>query len=297
MADKKRTDELDWADVRTLLELARRGSLSAAARSLNVTHATISRRVERLEQALGHVLFMREQGRYVLTTEGKRIVELAAPMEESAQAITRASSGLIQGLSGPVRITATEAVAVKLVTPAIVALNREHPRIEINLKVSNKVLSLERGDADIALRLTRPEPNPNMRNIPICAVNYHLYCTRDYEMASDKDPALYIGYPEELAQWPEAMALQRHMANGRVVTRTDHLTSRVALARAGMGIALLPRFIAEEYPELIRISNAVPVMAREVNVLVHADIAEVPRIRVCVNALVSLIEAKRHLIE
>ena len=162
MADQNRSVRLDWEDVRVLVELARQGSLSATARALGVTHVTISRRITNLETDLAQPLFFRESGRYVLTEAGKRVLVLASPMAQCAEAIIRAVSGSETKLVGPVRVTATEAVGIYIVLPGIKVIRDRYPDLELDLRISQLNLSLARSDADVAVRLAMPPENSGL---------------------------------------------------------------------------------------------------------------------------------------
>jgi len=100
---------MDWEDVRFFLALARRGSLSAAARHLHVNHATVARRIGALEAALGQVLFERRPDGYGLTRNGEAALEAAAAMEASALALSDAVRH--DEPQGTVRVTAVPSVA------------------------------------------------------------------------------------------------------------------------------------------------------------------------------------------
>src|SRR3954454_7721263 len=110
MPDKKRTTQLDWEDLRFFLCLARSGTLSATARDLRVNHATVARRVASLEDMLGRVLFDRRASGYVLTSEGKAVLDNARVMDESALSVLRHLDSGVQ-LSGPVRLATGRVLA------------------------------------------------------------------------------------------------------------------------------------------------------------------------------------------
>src|SRR5215470_10445582 len=110
MADKKRTDRLDWQDVRYFVALARHGTLSATARALRVNHATVARRIASFETVVGRPLFERRADGYPLTAEGKAVLDEASTMEDAAISVLRRLDAGTQ-LSGLVRLTAGRALA------------------------------------------------------------------------------------------------------------------------------------------------------------------------------------------
>jgi DNA-binding transcriptional LysR family regulator len=288
MADRKRSIRLDWDNLRVLIELARHGSLSATARAMKVTHATISRRLATLEADLSQPLFVREAGRYVLTEAGKRVLVAAQPMAESADAVARIANGLEARLGGPVRITTTEAVATYVVMPGIKAIRRRYPAIDITLNVSQQLLSLARSDADIAVRLFRPDPGTDLLGHKIGELDYHLYGARSYVDGRKRELLEYIGSPDEFAGWPEYKVFDELALGGRTALRINHLGNRIAACREGLGIAMLPSLMAEPWPELVRVSTS-PVMFRDVYVVVHAGMQGVPRIKAALDVLTETI--------
>ncbi len=289
MAVRKRSIRADWEDLRVLVELAAQGTLSATARALGITHATVSRRIANLEASLCQPLFIREAGRYVLTEAGRRIVAAASPMAQGADAVLRAATGFGERLTGPVRITATESVAKFLVLPALKEIGRRYPDIEIYLNVTQANLNLARSDADIAVRLAKPAADSGLVATKINELTYHMYGSRSYVESRRPEQFQYIGYPAEVADWPESQAIDRHADGKFIALRINHLGNRIEATRLGLGIALLPSLMAEEYPDLARVSRGGPVMRRDVFVIIHRDNRDVPRIKACISVLTDLI--------
>ena len=272
--------------------MAKRGSLSAAARSLGVTHVTVSRRIANLEADLAQALFTRESGRYVLTEAGKRVLELASPMSKNAEAIIRTASGLHAKLTGPVRITATEAVGVYIVMPGLKEIRARYPELDIDLRITQQNLSLARNDADVAVRLAKPAADSGLLGVRVTELTYHLYGARSYVDGRKPELFEYIGYAPEFADWPEAQTLDGLARGGRTAVRINHLGNRIEAVRLGLGLALVPAVMADPWPELVRVSQGPPVMRREVYVLVHEDLKDVPRIKASIDVLIEVIGAR-----
>jgi DNA-binding transcriptional LysR family regulator len=291
MPDKKRTRQVDWEDLRVLIELSRLGTLSATAREMGVTHATVGRRLAALETDLAQPLFVRDGGKYALTEAGKRILDLAKPMSESADAVMRAVSSLDERLTGPVRITATEAIASFLVMPALGEIRRKYPDLDLLLNITQLNLNLARSDADIAVRLARPESGSGLIGVKASDLDYNLYASKSYIEGRRPMTWDYLGYPDDMKDWPEAKALDGAMlGGGRVVLKLNHLGNRMVAARLGMGVGLIPDQMAASWPDLARVSNGGPVLKREVYLLVHEDMREVPRIKACLELLSQTIQ-------
>ncbi|WP_431862310.1 LysR family transcriptional regulator [Azospirillum sp.] len=287
MAVQKRTSGLDWEDLRVFVALARTGSLSAAARSLRVSHATVGRRVADLEAAVGAVLVDRRADGYALTAEGQAVLDLAAGMDERAQAILR-RAGRGGGLTGTVRLTATEMLGERFLVPRLAAFRRRHPGIDLEVMTDPRSLSLARREADVAIRLARPEAGELVAR-RLAAIGYGLYAA---EGAADA----VIGYDDSLAHLPEMRWLARHAAGCRVAFRANSLSTQLAAARAGFGRALLPRWLAAAEPELRPLAPPAPTPEREAWLVVHRDLRDVPRVRALLDHMTAVFETERALL-
>jgi DNA-binding transcriptional LysR family regulator len=291
MIDRKRTALPDWTDLQFLVELARQGSLSAAARALGVTHATVARRIAALDATFGRPLFVRQAGRYMLTGVGSQIAALAVEMEEPALRVARAMAGVMPEIAGPVRITATDLIAPELVSPAIAELRADHPGLDLELIVSSENLSLARRDVDIALRLARPMQG-DLFTRKVGELGFYRYASRAYLKNRRGSSLEYIGYCNVSPDYPEVRALESICGSGQIVMRTNHLSSRFAAVLNGVGVALLPKLSAGARKELQALDR-VPVVKRELWLIVHRDLRDVPRIRTCVEHLGKSIQRQR----
>ncbi|MBP2300208.1 LysR family transcriptional regulator [Azospirillum picis] len=283
---------LDWDDLRVFLELARAGSLSAAARRLRLSHATVGRRLAALEESLGRTLMERRPDGYVLTEEGEGVRALAEAMDERAQAIRRregGQAGAEAGLGGTVRLTMTQALADRFVIPRLGALRRAHPGLDLEVIADNRTLSLARREADLAIRLARPQRG-DLVGRRLATLAYGLYAAPD---ASDA----LVAYDETMAELPEALWLARHCAGRRVAFRSNSVQGQLAAAVAGFGAALLPCLLADGVLGLERCPQPGPPLNREAWLLVHRDRCEVPRVRAVIEHLVAIFTDERPRLE
>ncbi|PWC58898.1 transcriptional regulator [Azospirillum sp. TSH7] len=284
MTVQKFTGPLDWDDLRVFLELARAGSLSAAARSLRLSHATVGRRLAALEATLGRSLMERRPDGYVLTTEGESVRALAEAMDERAQAIRR-REGDDGGLSGTVRLTMTQALADVFLIPRLGPLRAANPALNLEIIVDNRTLSLARREADLAIRLARPQRG-DLVGRRLATLGYGLY-------AAPEAPDTLIAYDESMAELPEALWLDRHGGGRRIAFRTNSVQGQLAAAVAGFGIAFLPCMLADGVPGLERRPLSGPPLTREAWLLVHRDRREVPRVRAVIEHLVTVFTAEK----
>ncbi len=240
MADKKRTG-FDWEDVRTFIAVARHGSLSSAARSLSVTHATVSRRLQSLENSLGEKLLERRPEGYALTSAGIHALEAAGGMEHAAELLGRGAADAAP--IGLVRINASPAMANGFLNLKLAKLAMRYPTLDINLTNSHRFISLERHEADIAIRFGKPEGGDVIARA-LVTVGYGFYGTDDACRAVEAEGRpVFIGFDEAEAHMPTAVWLTRHFPRSRLAFRANDQFAQSVAARSGGALALLPHYL------------------------------------------------------
>ncbi|MHA6769967.1 LysR family transcriptional regulator [Sphingobium ummariense] len=264
MTDRKRT-AVDWEDVRVFLALARDGSLSAAARSLGVNHATIARRLHALEASLGEALVERRPTGYVLTAAGMRTLEAASGMDAEAQKLGRAvGDGAPAGL---VRINAPPGLAAGFLTERLAAMAARHAGLDIDLATRLRSVSLERHEADIAIRVGRPEDGDVIARL-LGRMGFGFYgvdaLCRSIEQGAEP---VFVGFDEADAYLPEAMWLSRRFPRARLAFRAGDQFAQAVAARTGVGIALLPHYIGRIEPLLRPVDLGAVPPPREIHIL------------------------------
>jgi len=266
MADQKRT-AVDWEDVRVFLALGRHGSLSAAARALSVTHATISRRIQSLEDSVGEKLVERRPEGYVLTPAGTRALAAAGDMETAA--LTFGRDGDDDTPRGLVRINASPALALGFLIPRLATLPARHPGLDIDLATDLRSISLDRHQADIAVRLGRPRDGDVIAK-PLGVMASGLYGTAAVcdAVAAGAEP-VFVGFDEENADIPDAAWLARQFPRSRVAFRAGHQMAQASAARAGAGLVVLPHYIGRQMPELRRCDLGAEPEPREIWMLIR----------------------------
>ena len=240
---------LVWDDVSVFLAVARSGSLSGAASALSIGLATASRRVERLEACLGRPLFLRHHTGYRLTVEGVALIEHAEEMEAAARAFR---SGLPEEpeVSGTVRLATAENLATALILPALPRLRRAHPRLTLEIATDIATVNLHRRDADIALRMTKPERG-HVSVQRIGTLGYGLYGAQLYmegrtggseiDLERDELIAWAVGY----GHLPAAQWIERALRGRAPAVVTTSLAAQVTGCASGLGLAVLPHLLAQ----------------------------------------------------
>jgi DNA-binding transcriptional LysR family regulator len=270
--------------LRFVLAVADAGGLSAAARSLRVDTATVARRLDALETDLRCKLFHRSRQGLKPSPAGAKLLAHARRIDDEVRALGFELSAEDRGLAGTVVITATEPIAAGLVVPALDAFHARHPGIAIELVTDIRALDLSRREADIALRLVRPEAG-DLRIRRLGAVGYALYAGPGYLGRHGKPDAAdglaghaLIDWPLDYTVIPQVPWLRRVGSKATVVLRSSSAMTRLAAAVADVGVALLPRVIGDADPRLVRVASETP-PPQDLWLATHRDLAAVPRIR------------------
>lgn len=285
--DKRATQ---WDDIRYFLELARTGSLSGAARRLQVEHSTVARRVQSLEQSLGLKLFDRLPKAWTLTAEGETLVTQASRLDDEAQAFSRVALG-VSSLQGTVRVSAPPVMAGHFLVPRLAAMHNRWRNIHLEMIGESREANLARGEADLAIRMSRPTA-PGLTAHSIGEMGYGLYAAHRYA-ERPSDAWEFLGYDDSLMQVPQQRWLSQVAGHRRFVLRSNDLTALFNAVRKGLGIAVLPHFLAAEDESLSLISDPICPTVRQIWLVMHPDVKRSPRVRLMADLLVELIgEAK-----
>lgn len=273
--------DLDWDDLRFFLSVAARGSISGAAKELRASHSTVLRRLASLERRLGTRLFKRLPGGYSITTAGERLRERLTGVAEQIAGAQRQLGGLDTRPSGIVRVTSTDTLTHRALMPLIAEFQRAHPQIRLQVAVNNTFLSLTKREADVAIRPSS-RPAENLVGRKVGYLQTALYASRSYWKAHGRIPLAehrWIVPDETLAHLAQARWAAKHVPPERVAVSVDTLVGMAGAVRAGAGIGMLLTLLGDEDDELVRIREPEPHLDTDVWILTHADLRQVPRIR------------------
>jgi DNA-binding transcriptional LysR family regulator len=248
--------EFRWDDIRFFASLARHRRLQKAARELKVEHNTVARRLAQLESKLGMPLFLRSGEGFLPTAEGKMLLTEAARMERCAQSLSKLASGKPARAERRVRLAMIESVATEWLAPRLGELRKLQPSLRLEIACDGSLSDLREGEADIAVRALKPSGG-DLIHFRLAQVAFGLYGTP--EAVSDAQAGALAGKPIPLLAFPPDY---NHLQSARwfQALKRRHppaiaATSTLALlqaARAGAGIAVLPRFAAERSGGLAR---------------------------------------------
>ena len=276
----------DWSLIRSFLAALDQGSLLGAARVLKTSQPTLGRHIAELEAQWGVVLFERTGRGLVPTATALQLADAARGMEAGALQLTRVLTGAQAQTTGTVRITASQPVAVQLLPPLLARMRGALPDIQVELVSSNQVSNLLRREADIAIRMVRPDQGTlvakKIGDVGVGAYAHRSYLARHSAIrqpadllqhdliGGDTDTAILRGFQTMgYAVEPQAFAL-----------RTDDLIVQWQAVRAGWGIGFVADYMARTEPDVVSVLHGMlPIPALPMWLAVHREIRTNQRIR------------------
>lgn len=280
------TQNIDWDAMRDFLAVADTGSFSKAADRLRVSQPTLSRRVATLEEQIGAKLFVRTSRGLLLTDDGEDVLEGARRVESEMLAIARKADAAQQRLSGTVRVSLSEVLGSQWLPSRLASFHAAQPGLCIELVVDNRTLDLVRREADIALRLFRPD-QPDLVARKLGEVAIGMYASRDY-LAGHGVPAsahslkdhLLVGFGEAMMGRNAAVQrLESMFRRENIIHRSTSNTGQLNAIRAGIGVGVHDCFVADECSDLVRILPDTINHLMEAWLVTHNDIRRSARIR------------------
>lgn len=285
---------LAWNDFEVILAIATAGSLSGAARSLRVSHATVFRRLGDIEQRLGVTLFERSRAGYRPTLAGEELADTARIMDEAALAAERKVAGRDLEPSGEIWVTTTDSLLMGLLAPMFTQFQHRYPGIVLDVAVANQMLNLTRREADVAIRPSNRPPE-NLIGRKLATIGQAVYGHRSLGLT----PGASI---EALASQPwigagprlQDSVLDQWMGHYKLkaVYRVDTLVSILSTIRSCMGVATLPCYLADEDPDIVQLTDPIPELCYDLWLLVHPDLRGVVRIHALMDFLTESIRGQ-----
>jgi len=283
----------DWQDLYVFTVLARTQSLSAAARELGVEHATVGRRMDALEKALGLKLVDRLPRSRPLTADGQALLERLHAMRAISSDVEQLSRVALIDIAGTVRVSAPPSLANHTLAPRIAELHQQHPRLQVVLLPSLSVAALDKGEADIALRTVRPEENALIRR-KIGVVRFALYGTPEFA----RRPAeqwTFIGYDSNRDHLPQQQWLHQVRDERPIVFYAGELVTQQMVARCSTGAVVLPTAVGDSDPELQRLEVERSAPERDLWITVYPDMRRSSAVEAVMAFLVACVEQEPQL--
>ena len=290
----------DWDDLRCFLAVARTGSLSGAAKALGVNHSTAFRRIEALEERLGVRLFERHREGYTLTLAGDEMREAAERVDAEVDTLERRVTGRDLRLSGPLAVTTTDTLMAMFLGHSLASFQAAYPGIELTVLLDSQFFNLSKRQADVAVRPTL-EPPETLVGRKVSDLAFAVYGTPAYlaESGAGDDLARHrwLMPDDTLGHLAAARWQKKTLPDATVALRSNNLTGLMAGAVNGMGLALLPCFMADPESRLKRVAGPIAEAASALWLLTHADLRNTQRVRAFMDHMGDTLAAQRGLLE
>ncbi|MCX7196527.1 MAG: LysR family transcriptional regulator [Proteobacteria bacterium] len=268
-------------DLEVTLALLRGGTLATAGERLGVDASTVFRSLQRIERGLGRALFERTRSGYIATELASELAEHAERMEAALEAARSSAEAAPAQISGTVRITTTDTVLHGLVAPALRSLQTTHPLLGYELHTGNELASLTRRDADIAVRATKRPPQ-HLVGKHIGPIRVALYAAKRggarkfSEVEAGKSD--WIAPDDALPEHPSVIWRKRHYPKVAPRYRVNSILSVLELVALGLGVGIVPLFLAEGRSDVIRLTEALDECETELWLLTHPESRHLRRV-------------------
>jgi DNA-binding transcriptional LysR family regulator len=289
---------LEWEDLRLVLAIARGGTLVAAAAELGTSHPTVLRQAAQLERRMAVRLFDRSRRGYVLTQAGEEIVGVAQRVEQEVEILERRLVGRDARPAGLIRLTTVDSLLCGPLTPLLAAFRLQCPQITLEVASARTMSNLSRREADVALRAGgQPPPHLVGRKLARIAVAVYQAQSLARKAAVDFAAQDWLMPDDSLSHLASVRWLEDRQLHKRAVFRADSLLTLAQAARSGMGLAILPCYLADPDPMLARVGSPIGELAGDLWFLTHPELSRVTRIRTFMDAMYDQILQVRPLFE
>ncbi|WP_281560073.1 LysR family transcriptional regulator [Thalassomonas sp. RHCl1] len=275
---------MNWDDIKIFLEVARSERLSQAAKRLALDPSTVSRRLHKLEEQLATQLFERTQDGHILTSDGERLLASARRMEQDASyALDDIKHNNAQN-SGCVRIGVTEAFGNFFIAPNLLLMQQQFPNIQIDLLHFSRYVKISRNEADIAIAVERPN-STSMIVSKLCDYTLQLYAHPDYLNKHKETVTLdnlaghnWVSYVDNLLFTEQLSYLKELNADLLPGFRSTSVISQYSAIKSGLGIGILPCFLAAQDPGLVKLCAGDIKLVRSFWLVTHPEIKRLSRV-------------------
>lgn len=288
-----------WDDLQFFLAVARTGQLSTAARRLRTSHATVSRRIDRLEFALKVKLFERNPRGYVLTGMGQRFVETAERIERETEQLQLDINDGLTAQRGVVRLSTLEGFGNFFLADRLGDFAARYPNVSLEMLAIQQIMSLSRKEADIQVALTAPKAGPYQSEV-LAPYTLHVYGARSYlskhpRITGRNDLAAhrFVGYIEDMIFAPGLDYLGELQPGLHAHFQSSSILTQLKAVRQGLGLCVLPHFIAQQEEDLEIVLPEEIELKRTYWLVCHRDLVAVPRVRAVREFLIQSVRENR----
>ncbi|MBO1903227.1 LysR family transcriptional regulator [Leucobacter weissii] len=291
--------DISTDNLRLMLELSRTGRLSDAASRLQVDETTLSRRIGRLEIAVGHRLFDRGRGGWQLTEVGRRLLPFAETIDTTLAAAAETLSSTSGSLSGTIRMLAPDGFGAYVLVPGLASFHESNPEVYLEVLTATSHDFLVARDFDLAVTLGRPA-RQSTRTERLAEYELGLYASVDYvarhgvpsDLNAVRSEHTIIWYVDSVLDVQPLRILDQVFPGARAKVQTNNIFGHLTAALCGVGIAPLPTYIGEDNPSLLRLLPSEFSVERTYSLVIPKQITQLGRIQAMVEALRGLVSAQ-----
>ncbi len=277
---------IPWDELQMFLAAAREGTLSAAAQALHSSPATVLRRLRVLERHLNAALFVRSSRGYALTLAGTELLQHVQAMESEVLGAERRLGGRDQQLSGSIRLATLDDLVQTVLGPVLAGFLLRYPSMGLDLVIDSDFTSLTRRSAEVAIRAGGQPTSQDVIARSVCPIGVALYASHEYLRRHRKRPELgrldghrIVRADESRARMPMEKLMERRASGATLAFRSNSMLARCVAVRDGMGVGLLPCFVADAERGLVRLGDVEPEASATLWILVHRDLRRNARVR------------------
>lgn len=273
--------KLSAPDLEIVLTLVRCGTLANAGERLGVDASTVFRSLQRIERGIGQMLFTRSRAGYQASELALVMAGHAEQLETALESARSAAQIRSDDVSGNVRITTTDTILHGLVAPALQTLKASHPLLSFELHTGNALASLTQRDADIAIRATTRPPQ-HLIGKQIGPIRVALFGSKNGIVQSTADlksgKAVWIAPDDALPDHPSVLWRKRHFPKVQPTYRVNSILTVMELINQGLGIGVVPMFLAKMQPDLLQLTEVLDECQTELWLLTHAESRHLRRV-------------------
>lgn len=274
-----------WDEIKTAYHVARAGTVSGAAETLGVHHATVIRHVDALEERLGVKLFQRHARGYTPTEAGQDLLQVARTTDDQFAQLAGRLRGGGADMSGELVVTALEAFN-HLLVPLLVDFQREHPGLVVRFLTGARLFRLEYGEAHVAIRVGAAPDQPDNVVQPLVRDDVALFASRAYVAArgmpdgpADFARHDFVGLDDPVARAPFALWMQEHVPAGRIIFRSNDINALRSAVISGAGLGFLARSWAAGRDDLVEVMPTREAWSPQLWLVTHMDLHRAAKVQ------------------
>lgn len=272
---------MSWDDIRFFLAVVRAKSIRGAADSMGVNHATVSRRIQAMEESNNTQLFDRSPRGYELTPAGLSILEEAAAVEKNVNTLSQRLRSQPKTYEGEIKVSMSDGM-VRAISPILATFLRKHPNIKLNIVVSNKNINFNADQAHLSVRFAHSPPE-ELVGRRVGQASSALFASKAYLQqfgeSDDVNHYHWVGWNDDWQDLPSFKWLEHNIKADRVVQRVNSYHALIEAVKAGIGVSHLLCLDALIEPDLVQIGPGAESANTNLWVLTHRELRKTPRIQ------------------